>query len=240
MRASSETAVTQSGKTWRLFVAARVGRPGAEQQQRGAVLAPGRGRWRNRDRRRLSCARVSKIAIVPSAESAIGLSPPKPHAGPAVGAARDQRERPVRPALIDVEGLSRCPRVRPRCWSRRGRCRRRPRRRRRAGGRRSFHAGRCPTGLRIGGDERERAADPLVDVVSALVLVDQPARSVEKKRWLPSAETPSKESPWQRWGGRGSCGTGPENDRIGDPAGAFVEVPAGSRVPRQQRPARSS
>ena len=120
------------GEDQRVFVDARVGRPGAEQQRRRPVRRP---------------VEVVRGVVIGGAElrprfedrdRAVGGERDRPVAaeaapGPAVGAARDQR-RSCRPAgARRRRTLRRCPRARPRCWSRRGRCRRRPRHRRSAG-----------------------------------------------------------------------------------------------------------
>ena len=150
--------------------------------------------------------------------------------GTAVGAARDQDEAAVRPALIDVERfvgvLGRDGDVgREEDGGAVGRG---------IGVAGDVDAVRFADPLRIGGDERERASDPLVDVVFAFVGVDQPAVGREEEVAAVGRDAVEGVAVAEM-GRQGVLRPRPEYDRIGGAGDAFVDEPAGSRVTRQQR-----
>ena len=166
---------------------------------------------------------------------AVGRERDRPVAGeaaprPAFGTARDQDEAAVRPALIDVERfvgvLGRDRDVgREEDGGAIGRG---------IGVARDVDAIGFADPLRIGGDERERAPDPLVDVVFAFVGVDQPAVGREEEV-AAVGRHPVEGVPVAEMRRQGILRPRPEHDRVGGPADAFVDEPAGSRVTRQQR-----
>ena len=217
------------GEDHRVFVDAGVGRPGAEQERRRSVLSP---------------VDIVGGVVVGGAElrpcfedrdRAVGGERDRPVAGEAapgtaVGAARDQDEAAVRPALIDVERfvgvLGRDRDVgREEDGGAVGRG---------IGVAGDVDAVGFADPLRIGGDERERASDPLVDVVFAFVGVDQPAVGREEEVTAIGRDAVEGVAVAEM-GRQGVLRPRPEHDRVGGAGDAFVDEPAGSRVTRQQR-----